>query len=79
MPLDEILANIAQSEAIEATRAALAFLLTHDEPSDGDLDRLKRENKAAFDEVNELTANQRKDQSNERSNRRSTNSLEIFS
>ena len=56
MPLDELLANIAQSEAIEATRAALAFLLTHDAPSDGDLDRLKRENKAATDEVDELLA-----------------------
>ena len=54
MPLDEILANIAQAEAVEATRAALAFLLTHDTPSDGDLDRLKRENRAAYDEVDEL-------------------------
>ena len=60
MPLDELLANIAQSEAIEATRAALAFLLTHDTPSDGDLDRLKRENKAAFDEVDELLDKERK-------------------
>ena len=56
MSLSELLANIAQSEAIEATRAALAFLLTHDTPSDGDLDRLKRENQAAFDKVDELLA-----------------------
>ena len=48
MPLDEILANIAQAEAIEATRVALEFLLTHPEPCVGDMDRLKRMNMAAY-------------------------------
>ena len=51
---DEILANIAQAEAIEATRLAIEFLLTHSEPCVGDMDRLKRVNMAAFEIVTEL-------------------------
>jgi hypothetical protein len=45
---DEILADITQKESIEATRLALEFLLTHSEPCEGDLDRLKRLNMAAY-------------------------------
>lgn len=51
---DEVLADIAQTECIEATRLALEFLLTHPTPCVGDLDRLKRVNQAAFEIVTGL-------------------------
>lgn len=51
---DEVLADIAQAESIEATRLAIEFLLTHPEPCEGDLDRLKRLNMAAYLIVVEL-------------------------
>jgi len=45
---DEILADIAQTENIEARRLAIAFKFTHPKPCEGDLDRLKRTNMAAY-------------------------------
>lgn len=45
---DEALADIAQTECIEATRLALEFLLTHPAPCIGDMGRLKRVNMAAY-------------------------------
>ena len=51
---DEALADIAQTECIEASRVAIAFKFTHPEPCEGDLDRLKRVNMAAFEIVTGL-------------------------
>lgn len=56
MSYEDIFADMLQTERIEVTRVAIEFLLTHPTPCVGDLDRLKRENKAAFDEVGELLA-----------------------
>lgn len=57
---DEILANIAQAEAIEARRLAIAFKFTHPKPCVGDMDRLKRLNMAAFEIVTELLESDKK-------------------
>ena len=45
---DEALADIAQAEAIEARRLAIAFLFEKPEPGVGDRDRLKHFNMAAY-------------------------------
>ena len=55
----ETLSDIAQKERIEVTRVALEFLLTHSEPCEGDLDRLKRTNMAAYLIVVELLEDER--------------------
>ena len=45
---DEILADIALEQNIEARRLAIAFLYAEPEPCVGDMDRLKRANMAAY-------------------------------
>lgn len=54
MPDEQALADIAQAEAIEASRVAIAFKFMHTKPCEGDLDRLKRMNMAAYLIVVEL-------------------------
>lgn len=51
---DEILADIALEQNIEARRLAIAFLYAEPKPCVGDMDRLKRVNMAAFEIVTEL-------------------------
>lgn len=58
---DEILADIALKESIEARRLAIAFLFEKPEPCAGDRDRLKHFNMAALEIVDNMLAEAEKE------------------
>ena len=51
MSYEEIFADMLLAERIEVTRVAIEFLLMHPDPCEGDIDRLRRINRAAYEIV----------------------------